>query len=107
VSATNLEHLLAVEIHLARRGVIQLDTASIAFVGRLQRHAHRRVLFIGEVEEQFILVGEPSRQVHVGILHKLLIELPEQRMPSDAVFYRRGKGHAGKYDRAHRGSDVS
>jgi hypothetical protein len=60
VAATDLQDPLAGEIGLGRRAVIELDAVPVGLVGRRQRHRHRRLLLVAQVQKRHVISAVPG-----------------------------------------------
>ena len=82
MAATDLQHPFAAEIRLSRRAVVELNGEPVGLVQLCQRHDHRRILLVGPVEEQNVVVAKPTGEVGVKVL---LTEFLAQRVETHAL----------------------
>ena len=68
VTATDLQHPFAVDIHLSCRAVVELHEVPVGLIGRRQWQAHRRILLVAGVEEQHFISAELAGEDGVPVL---------------------------------------
>ena len=69
VAATDLQYLFALEIHLGRRAVVELDWKPVELIGPLQRQGHRRILFVAPIHEHQIITADTGDE-RIVVLRK-------------------------------------
>ena len=92
VAATDLQHPFAAQIRLGRRAVVQVDVGSVGLVGRLQRQGHRRILFIGPVDEHNFVGTEPTCHQRVPVPPNFLVGRGTSHAGEEAVGGTEGHG---------------
>ena len=100
VAATDLQHPLALEIHLRRDAVIELDAEPIDLVGCRKGQAHRRVLLVAPIEEEHFVVAEPAGDQAISVFPDKFSEPPVRK--ADYLRHHRAVNlinHRGQYFR--------
>ena len=91
-AATDLQHLLAGEIHLASRQVVELNAESVGLVGRRQGQGHRRIFLVTKIEENHViadLAGAERQNI-------FRCQFSDQRRRLQAVFESHGEEYGTK-----------
>ena len=71
VPATDFQHLVVGEVDLGCRAVVELKEEPVGFVGRLQRHGHRRIFLVAQVEAHQIITAEAAGEGIEALRHEL------------------------------------